>query len=111
MSFSDLFSRKNFVARALLWIGLIVICVGLVASVAFWKNEGEFSAVVVYVFAGCFFGGVFFIAMSEIIELLERIKEKIDEDLSAIRTGNIKLIKLAAASIAKDKPSEDPTAE
>ncbi len=77
-----MFSKGNRIAIVLLWTGIIIITAGLIAGIIWGYDDYDerlWLITFVYWFSG-FLSGIFFIALSEIIEQLHKINMKLNKE-------------------------------
>lgn len=72
-----LFSKNNKIAVVLLWTGFSVIAAGIIAGIIIGDDDYERLWLVTFVYwVSGFLSGLFFIALSEIIEQLHKLNMK-----------------------------------
>ncbi|GIP56601.1 hypothetical protein MKX50_10690 [Paenibacillus sp. FSL W8-0186] len=72
-----MFSKNNKIAVVLLWTGFSVIAAGIIAGIIIGDDDYERLWLVTFVYwVSGFLSGLFFIALSEIIEQLHKLNMK-----------------------------------
>ena len=67
---------ENSTAKIIKFIGIFIIIAGTIGSIILTNDTQSFSVFLIYEFA-CVVSGVLFVGFSEIIKLLEDIKERL----------------------------------
>ncbi|WP_019638137.1 hypothetical protein [Paenibacillus fonticola] len=76
-----MFSKNNKIAVVLLWTGLSIIAAGIIGGIILGYDDYERLWLVTFVYwVSGFLSGVFFIALSEIIEQLHKLNMKSNKE-------------------------------